>query len=97
MPFETYATTDDSMETSERLSKADIIYVVRKQHSPDTDDEDGEDPDSGSDTEVLDSDVCSFQESNADSVVAADEGKISCKFQSISVHCSTAESLCSMP
>ena len=68
VPFEIYATADDNVETSERLSEADTVDVVRKWHNPDADDEDGEDLDSDDDAEVVDS--------SADSTVAADESKI---------------------
>ena len=68
VPLETYVTADDNVETSERLSDADIVDAVRNQHSPDTGDEDGEDPDSDDDAEVVDP--------NADSTVAADESEI---------------------
>ena len=43
VPVENYATADDNVEASERLSEADIVDTVRKWHNPDTDVEDGED------------------------------------------------------
>ena len=38
VPFETHATADDNVETSERLSKAEIVDVVRKWYNQDRDD-----------------------------------------------------------
>ena len=67
IPFADYATADDAVEMTERLSDADIVDQVKGRNQPE-EQEEGEDPD--------DDDVISTSGSVADSTTAADESEI---------------------
>ena len=91
VPFSEYATADDQVETTERLSEAEIVQRVQGCHHPEEgeEQEDGEDPD----LDNSDDDV-STTGSVAGSTIAADESEIiQTSNQFLSYNC-TAKVLC---
>ena len=67
MLFTNYATADDAMEMNERLSDADIVYLVKGRNQIE-EGEEGEDPD--------DDDSISSSGSVSDSTTAANESEL---------------------
>ena len=68
VPFSEYATADVQVETTERLSEAEIVWRAQGHHHPEGEEQDGEDADSD--------DNVSTTGSVAGSTTAADESEI---------------------
>ena len=88
VPSADYATADDAVEMTERLSDADIVDLVKGRNQTE-EEEEGEDPDDDDDDNST-----SSGGSVSDSNTAADESEINSYINSIFAYNSPTENIC---